>query len=100
MFEISIKSSIVSCSGLIVKLTEQLSILISRDDKEFKNTKLLFGHSAWDKNQLDNEIKNGDWLVHDGPEILFNKNPKNLWRDLIKLFGFDKFKMTGISGVS
>ena len=70
------------------------------DDKEFKNTRLLFGHSAWEKSQLDNEIKNGDWLVHDSSEVVFEKNPKTLWRDLIKLFGFDKFKMTGISGVS
>ena len=70
------------------------------DDKELKNTKLLFGHSAWEKNQLDNEIKNGDWLVHNSLENLFEKNPKTLWKDLIKLFGFDKFKMTGISGVS
>ena len=85
-----------------IKLSNDFELIkkILFDDKEFKNTKLLFGHSAWDKNQLDNEIKNGDWLVHDGPEILFNKNPKTLWRDLIKLFGFDKFKMTGISGVS
>ena len=70
------------------------------DDKEFKNTKLLFAHSAWEKNQLDNEIKNGDWLVHNSLENLFEKNPKTLWKDLIKLFGFDKFKMTGVSGVS
>ena len=70
------------------------------DDKEIKNTWLLFGHSAWEKSQLDNEIKNGDWLVHDSSEVVFEKNPKTLWRDLIKLFGFDKFKMTGISGVS
>ena len=67
---------------------------------KFKNTKLLFGHSAWEKNQLDNEIKNGDWLVHDSLENLFEKNPKTLWKDLIKRFGFDKFKMTGVSGVS
>jgi len=70
------------------------------DDKEFKNARLLFGHSAWEKSQLDNEIKNGDWLVHDSLEILFEKNPKTLWGDLIKSFGFDKFKMAGISGVS
>ena len=85
-----------------IKLSNDFELIkkILFDDKEFKNTNLLFGHSAWEKNQLDNEIKNGDWLVHDSPEILFNKNPKTLWRDLIKLFGFDKFKMTGISGVS
>ena len=85
-----------------IKLSNDFELIkkILFDDKEFKNTKLLFGHSAWEKNQLDNEIKNGDWLVHDCPEILFNKNPKTLWRDLIKLFGFDKFKMTGIGGVS
>ena len=58
------------------------------------------GYAGWDSGQLDSEIKNGDWLVHDSSEVVFEKNPKTLWRDLIKLFGFDKFKMTGISGVS
>ena len=70
------------------------------DDEEFENTRLLFGHSAWEKNQLDDEIKNGDWLIYDSSEIVFQKNPKRLWGDLIKLFGFDRFKMTGMSGVS
>ncbi len=85
-----------------VKLSSDFELIknILFDDKEFKNTKLLFGHSAWGKNQLDNEIKNGDWLVYDSLEILFEKNPKTLWKDLIRLVGFDKFKMTGISGVS
>ena len=85
-----------------VKLSSDFELIknILFDDKEFKNTKLLFGHSAWEKNQLDNEIKNGDWLVYDSLEILFEKNPKTLWKDLIRLVGFDKFKMTGISGVS
>ena len=85
-----------------VRLSSDFELIkkILFDDKEFKNTRLLFGHSAWEKSQLDNEIKNGDWLVHDSSEAVFEKNPKTLWRDLIKLFGFDKFKMTGISGVS
>tara|TARA_Y100001970_G_scaffold264828_1_gene351819 strand:- start:1181 stop:1762 length:582 start_codon:yes stop_codon:yes gene_type:complete len=85
-----------------VKLSNDFELIknILFDDKEFKNTKLLFGHSSWEKNQLDNEIKNGDWLVHDSLENLFEKNPKTLWQNLIKRFGFDKFKMTGVSGVS
>jgi len=85
-----------------IKLSNDFELIkkILFDDKEFKNTKLLFGHSAWEKTQLDSEIKNGDWLVHDSSETLFEKNPKTLWKDLIKLFGFDKFKMTGVSGTS
>lgn len=85
-----------------IKLSNDFELIknILFDDKEFKNTKLLFGHSAWEKDQLENEIKNGDWLVHNSSEVLFEKNPKTLWADLIKSFGFDKFKMTGAGGVS
>ena len=93
---------IVFDTNEMVKLSNDFELIkkILFDEKEFKKTKLLFGHSAWEKNQLDNEIKNGDWLIHDSLENLFEKNPKTLWKDLIKLFGFDKFKMTGASGVS
>ena len=58
------------------------------------------GYAGWDKKQLDNEIKNGDWLIHDTSKIIFDKNPKTLWTKLIKSVGFDKFKITGIGGIS
>ena len=34
------------------------------------------------------------------PEIIFDKNPTTLWIELIKSVGFDKFKITGMSGIS
>ena len=85
-----------------IKLSNDLELIkkILFEEKGPDNTKLIFGHSAWDKNQLDNEIKNGDWLIYDTPEIIFDKNPTTLWIELIKSVGFDKFKITGMSGMS
>ena len=63
-----------------IKLSNDLELIkkILFEEKGPDNTKLIFGHSAWDKNQLDNEIKNGDWLIHDTPEIIFDKNSSRL----------------------
>lgn len=85
-----------------IKVSNDLELIkkILFEEKKLDNTKLIFGHSAWDKNQLDNEIKNGDWLIHDTSKIIFDKNPKTLWAELIRSVGFDKFKITGIGGIS
>ena len=85
-----------------IKLSNDLDLIqkILFDDKAPKNTKLLFGHAAWDKDQLKNEIKRGDWLVDHSIAQIFTMNPKLIWGSLIKNFGLDRLNITGIGGVS
>ncbi len=85
-----------------IKLSNDLDLIqkILFDDKTPKNTKLIFGHAAWDTDQLKNEIKRGDWLVNHSIEQVFSMNPKLIWGSLIKNFGLDKLNITGIGGVS
>lgn len=48
-------------------------------------TRTYAGYTGWSAGQLQNEINRGDWLiVHARPEIIFEKNPANLWQRLIK----------------
>jgi putative transcriptional regulator len=85
-----------------IKLSNDLDLIqkILFDDKNPKNTKLIFGHAAWDTNQLQNEIKRGDWLIYNNTEQIFNTSPKLIWGSLIKSFGLDQLNITGIGGVS
>ena len=85
-----------------IKLSNDLDLIqkILFDDKDPKNTKLIFGHAAWDSDQLQNEIKRGDWLIYNNTEHIFNTSPKLIWGSLIKSFGLDQLNITGVGGVS
>ena len=65
-----------------------------------KNTKLIFGHASWEKNQLQNEIQRGDWLIQEYRDSVFKSNPKDLWSELIQAIGLDDFGFLGTSGIS
>jgi len=85
-----------------IKLSNDLDLIqkILFDNKHPKNTKLIFGHAAWDSDQLKNEIKRGDWLIYNTTQEVFSMNPKLIWGNLIRHFGLDKLNITGIGGVS
>jgi len=85
-----------------IKLSNDLDLIqkILFDDDDPKNTKLIFGHAAWDKNQLQEEIRNGDWLIHNSTEHVFKVAPKFIWGSLIKIFGLDQLHISGVGGVS
>lgn len=42
--------------------------------------RIIFGHSAWDSGQLENELKNGDWIAKSiNNAFIFNKKLENMW---------------------
>ncbi len=58
-----------------------------------KNAMFFIGYSGWDKNQLQNEIKNNNWLViESNKEIIFSKNNETLWNNIVKSFD-NKYKL-------
>jgi len=65
-----------------------------------KDTKLIFGHAAWEKNQLQVEIERGDWLIQEYSDSIFKSSPKDLWNELIHMFGLDNYGFVGTSGIS
>ena len=69
---------------------EQIKELISLG--VLKNTDLRFylGYSGWAKGQLENELKENSWIVAESKnDYIFAKQPKDLWKEILKLYGND-----------
>lgn len=61
-----------------------LSELLSRP-KFPERLKVYAGYAGWAPEQLQNEIRRGDWYVLNADaEILFKTAPKNIWPELVK----------------
>jgi len=57
-----------------------------------KTTDLRFylGYSGWSKGQLERELKENSWIVAESKnEYLFANQPKDLWGDILELYGDD-----------
>ena len=85
-----------------IELSTDLDLIqeILFNEKTPKDTKLIFGHASWGKNQLQEEIKRGDWLIQEYSNSVFKSSPKNLWNELIHTFGLDIYGFIGTGGVS
>ena len=57
-----------------IELSTNLDLIqeILFNEKTPKDTKLIFGHAGWDRHQLEDEIKRGDWLIQDYSDSIFN----------------------------
>lgn len=73
---------------------EQLKIMIAQGQVDDKDIIFFLGYSGWGEGQLMNELKEKSWIVHKSvtPEQVFDKDPKNLWREVLKEMG-GKYKM-------
>ena len=85
-----------------IELSTDLDLIqeILFNEETPKNTKLIFGHAVWDKNQLQEEIERGDWLIQEYSNSIFKSTPKDLWNELIHKFGLDSYGFVGTSGIS
>jgi Putative transcriptional regulator len=85
-----------------IELSTDLDLIqeILFNEKTPKDTKLIFGHASWGKNQLQEEIKRGDWLIQEYSNCVFKSSPKNLWNELIHTFGLDIYGFIGTGGFS
>ena len=92
-FDMSVKTKLSNDLELIKK--------ILFEEKKLDNTKLIFGHSAWDKNQLDNEIKNGDWLLMPADDnFIFSISNSDKWQKAASQFGIDILDLGGSAGLA
>jgi putative transcriptional regulator len=73
---------------------EQLKIMVANKEVNKEDVIFFLGYSGWGDGQLMDEIQEKSWIVHKAPtsEQVFDKNPENLWRDILKEKG-GKFKM-------
>ena len=68
-----------------------------RNKKKINNQvlyKKITGFSSWGPGQLENEIKNGDWIPQQKQDnIIFSNNPESSWEDMIKSLGIDNIEI-------
>ncbi|MEQ8580691.1 MAG: YqgE/AlgH family protein [Marinoscillum sp.] len=56
--------------------------------------KFFVGYSGWSPGQLMDELKSKSWIVYKkaSPEVVFEMNPDDLWREALKTMG-GKFRV-------
>ena len=54
------------------------------------NKKFISGYAGWSKGQLENEIKNGDWIVQKArDDLIFETDCEKIWNNAMKSLGFN-----------
>ena len=54
------------------------------------NKKFISGYAGWSKGQLENEIKNGDWIVQRArDDLIFETDCEKIWNNAMKSLGFN-----------
>ena len=54
------------------------------------NKKFISGYAGWSKGQLENEIKNGDWIVQKARnDLIFETDCEKIWNNAMKSLGFN-----------
>ena len=54
------------------------------------NKKFISGYAGWSKGQLENEIKNGDWIVQKAKDdLIFETDCEKIWNNATKSLGFN-----------
>ncbi|MFH1853498.1 MAG: YqgE/AlgH family protein [Candidatus Neomarinimicrobiota bacterium] len=89
-------------------ISDQLCITSSKEIiRDIKNSRgprryrLMLGHAGWDKNQLEREIENGDWLVQStGPDFIFDTLDRDKWNAAARSFGIETSQLTGLGGLA
>jgi len=64
--------------------------------------KFALGYAGWDKEQLEKEIENGDWLlVPSNVDLIFNTSPSDILEKIKTTINFDINNLSGgLSGLS
>jgi putative transcriptional regulator len=66
-----------------------------------KESLFVLGYAGWDAGQLEEELRNHDWILGEPREdLLFSKSTHNTWENALKLSGLGRFAYTPISGTA
>ena len=64
-----------------------------------ENYKINMGYAGWDKGQLEDEIKNGDWLIKPfSQNFIFDISDQDMWEFSTMDLGLDPNNFMGKSG--
>jgi putative transcriptional regulator len=69
---------------------EKLSEMVKTKEVDFNKVRFFIGYSGWSDGQLSSELKEKTWLtVPSTQELIFHKQPENIWKDSLKHLGGD-----------
>ena len=75
------------------KISENLFLSnngIGNNKIRISNKKFISGYAGWSKDQLENEIKNGDWIVQKASnDLIFGTDCEKVWYNAIESLGFN-----------
>ena len=85
----NLQESLINKDGL--NLSSSLDLITQIAKGRFGGYyKFALGYCGWDAGQLDNEIKNNNWvLVKENPEFIFQTSPENYVKELSIKSGFE-----------
>ena len=75
------------------KISENLFLSnngLNNNKIRISNKKFISGYAGWSKGQLENEIKNGDWIVQKAKnDLIFETDCEKIWNNATKSLGFN-----------
>ncbi len=72
---------------------EKLVFMLETKQISEDEIKFFYGYSGWEEGQLEHELESKSWFIGNSTEeYLFEEDPKNLWRTVLKNMG-DRFKI-------
>ena len=61
--------------------------------------KIFFGHSGWNRGQLEREIENGDWLIQKSSiDLIFAMPKETIWEHATRSLGIEINDISSFSG--
>lgn len=67
---------------------ETLQDIVSDGMPHDADLKLFLGYSGWSSGQLEQEVRDGSWLITDFAEnLLFDTQPSDIWKNAVKMMG-------------
>lgn len=76
---------------------ETLHDYIALNPQDENKLKLFVGYSGWSPGQLENELKEGAWLIADVPgQLIFNTSHTEIWKESILTLGEEYRFLTGM----
>ena len=65
------------------------------------NYRFVLGYSGWGPGQLENELKQGDWLIlPEDKKLIFNTPDNLMWEKACEKLGINSTKFGGPAGIS
>jgi len=69
-----------------------LAVLIKEGGAKAGDVRFFAGYAGWGSGQLEGEMKQRSWYVHDAPvepklEVVMNPSPGDLWTTMMKSKG-------------